>query len=68
MNSDDYGWLGGFIIGVFLIITIWIACADFVEASKVQGGYLTFKHKIYKVELYDELKYPELPKKAAKNE
>ena len=60
----------GLLLGIVVIVVFWILFAYVAERSKVQGGYLTYKNKVYKVELIkdtakemDELKKSLKPEK-----
>jgi len=51
----------GVFVGILITVFVWFFAACIVEGIKVETGYLTYQGKVYKVELYSELKYPKPP-------
>ena len=51
----------GVFVGILITVFVWFFAALIVEGTKVETGYLTYQGKVYKVELYSELKYPKPP-------
>ncbi len=60
MNDDaKVGMIWGMIWGIIITLLVWAFCSMVTESTKIDSGYLTFRGKIYIVELYSELNYPD---------